>query len=143
MSGRTAATAIEEWLSDHTDDLPAAPTDHEQAWLTHVTASLARVAFLQACALHQELPAFTQAFTTQVRSAFGALLADEPDLAAAAPILRAVAEPDGLPDLVHAAASAAFAAIRREAARHDTHGQREQPQLQRLRLLRGQLVGGP
>jgi hypothetical protein len=122
LGGRTAATAIQEWLTEHATDLPAEPSIEEQAWLTHVTASLARVTFLQSQALNQDLAAFTPVFAAQFRNAFGALLGEEPTLAREAPILRAVTEPDGLNHLVDAAARAAFMSIRREAARHDAAG---------------------
>ena len=117
MSGRTAATAIHAWLADHALDLPAAPTDTEQAWLTHVTATLARVGFLQTIALQHEQAAFTPVFAAQFRAAFAALAADEPDLATEAPLLAALAQPDQLTELVDAAAQAAYTAIQREAAR--------------------------
>lgn len=115
-NGRSAATSIQDWLAEHSHDLSAAPSIDEQTWLTHITATLARVGFLQTQALHHDRAAFTDAFATQFRTAVAALLADEPDLAAQAPILRAVAEPDRLADLVGAAAHAAYASIQRDAA---------------------------
>jgi hypothetical protein len=120
--GRNAATALQEWITDHTTDLPAQPSIEEQEWLTHVTASLTQVEFLQSQALNQDLIAFTPTFAAQFRNAFTALLGEEPTLAQEAAILRAVTQPDGLNHLIDAAARAAFMSIRRETARHDTTG---------------------
>ena len=119
VNARALATAIQQWLTEHTAELTRAPGEDEQSRLTTLATAVARTPLVQDHALANDAATFIPLYVQRLRHQVADVIDRQPHLRTTAPLLAAVAA-GAHAGLLAAAADAAHQQIRHLAHRLDT-----------------------